>query len=1052
MIYAFGDFELDEERWELRENGNVLETPPKALEVLHHLLRFRERVVTKAELLDEVWTGTQVTEASLNNAISTVRRLLRDDGRAQALIRTTRSRGFRFTGEVTEILARKARVTTDPRTGSHRSASGFFVSTRAQQSDAPREIVGRESQLAALNGSLQKAIIGSGSVVLISGDPGIGKTRLLEEFEHDALRAAARVLWGWCWEEGGVPELWPWVRLLRGLESFVDEVAEGRGLSPASSAAWEYVGRILRHDSSADLPLVPLFQGEQAQFRFFDAVATALRALAEIQPLLLVLEDLHAADSATLLLLNFLSRELRRDRVLLVGAYRPDEIGALENKARLFRELIGAALTLKLDGLRQAQIGEMSRRHGLSLTERQIDALHRLTDGNPLFAQSVLSLLSAHQSALDADEIAALEMPPRLAEAIRKRIARTPARTRALLSIASVLGRQFHVRALEELGDVHGEDFAAALGCALASNILVEVPTAPGQFRFVHGLFREVLYADLPVAECSRLHRLAGEIFERVRDAMDGASHVLAHHFVKGAVGTTPEKAIFYSVEAAKYALSSFAYEEAATHYENALALLQFEQRDPRATCELLVALGYARRSAGSYAASVEAFTRAMTLARSIGDGLQLSRAALGYVHAHPETSRADMQMMQLLEEIIGVLGGLPDAQQPQAQELLAIARSRLSMSLSFTAGRDRCDAMSRDALALARKAGDPAALSYALHARHWAMWKPETLDERLTIATEMVELDPLLSDGERLTAARVCQLTDVLEMGDLPALDNAMRSHRCLAESFRDPMALWNADLFQSMRYILEGRFVEAEKLISVARSAGESLHPVNARAYFFSQMLRLRFEQGRLADFEPLLTAAVRADPDHVALRSNALGVYVELEREAEARTELQFLAKDGLANIANDWALLPCLAHLSMACAFLHERKVAELVMRRLAPYAGQHVVLGPAIVYLGPVDHYLGELNLCLGRWDDACQSFENAAWSSARLHARPIAAHARLELARARISRGKKRDVQLAFESCIESRSEAAHLGMTRLEQRAQALLANLKSGRQRAHR
>jgi hypothetical protein len=168
------------------------------------------------------------------------------------------------------------------------------------------------------------------------------------------------------------------------------------------------------------------------------------------------------------------------------------------------------------------------------------------------------------------------------------------------------------------------------------------------------------------------------------------------------------------------------------------------------------------------------------------------------------------------------------------------------------------------------------------------------------------------------------------------------------------------------------------------------------------------------------------------------------VELEWDSHAREQLDFLAHRELSRIVDDWALLPCLANMAAACRFLSDTRTAELVLARLAPLGGQHVVKGPAIVYMGPVDYYLGLSKACVRRWDQACECFERAVDTSERISARPMATRARLELARARLVRDRSNDVELAIETCAKARSDAAALGMAGVERRAQALLSDLE--------
>lgn len=492
--------------------------------------------------------------------------------------------------------------------------------TRAEVEEAePSQpaLVGREAELAALSERLAAAQAGHGSLALLAGEPGIGKTRLTEELAVTASRKGVTVLWGRCWEGEGAPPFWPWRQLLRSygeaLPPLTLRAELGLGAADIQQLVPELAERLgERPDGTAGSVQAPV-DPEAARFRLFDAVSRFLRNASQARPLLLVLDDLHWADVASLLLLQFLSRELGEAKLLVVGAYRDTDLDrrhplaealpALRRAPTFERVLLHGLSRQEVDRLLTLRAG-----HELDADGRQLaEALQRETEGNPFFIGESLRHL-AESGKLQQSEgrwtvaagINELGIPEGIREVIGRRLSRLAEETNRLLTVAAVIGREFDVAIVERVAAVDADAVDAALEEAEAARV-VQALGKGERYRFNHALIRETLYAELPTRRRVRLHRQVGEALEQqYARALEAHLSELAYHFLEGAVGSDIEKAVAYARRAAERAMAGYAYETAARQYELALAVLaDVDDEDAALRCDLLLALGDALRASG---------------------------------------------------------------------------------------------------------------------------------------------------------------------------------------------------------------------------------------------------------------------------------------------------------------------------------------------------------------------------------------------------------------------------------------------------------------------
>src|SRR5436190_10522513 len=471
--------------------------------------------------------------------------------------------------------------------------------------------VGRQHEIDDVSAAFDDALAGRGSLFLLVGGAGIGKTRLADELGRRAGTAGFTTYWGRCWEMGGAPVYWPWIQVLREIARDLPADSLMASAGPAAAAAAQLVPEL---GSGA-----PADEGDpaQARFRLFDAVTSVLKAASRAKPLLLVLDDLHMSDPSSLALLHFIARNLRGLRALIVGAYRPEEAQLATEVGQALGEVAREGTFLPLVPLERPQIAELvARFSGHAPDPELVKSIERTTEGNPLFVDELLRLL-VQRGDFAAAAGTVLPVPDTVKEVIRKRLGRLPPETRALLSAAAVIGRDFTTATLAALTEAAPPAVAGALAPAEASNAILA--TEPGAFRFSHVLVGETLYQDLPPARRQALHlQLAGLLEARGGDVLAEIAHHLLAALPAGDAGV----AVAAARQAADRAMAMLAFEDAAAMLETARgALHKADRLDARENLELRLRAGLAFLRAGQGDRGRALCAAAADEARRMGDG-----------------------------------------------------------------------------------------------------------------------------------------------------------------------------------------------------------------------------------------------------------------------------------------------------------------------------------------------------------------------------------------------------------------------------------------------
>ncbi len=881
--------------------------------------------------------------------------------------------------------------------------------------------VGRQRELGTLVEGLDSAVADRGRLILVGGEPGIGKSRLADELAGIARDRGIGVLWGRGWEDAGAPPYWPWVQALRALlRTVTPEAIHGYLGSGAADVA-----QILP-ELRTIIPDLPSRSpdSDAARFQLFDSTADLIRQAARERPILIVLDDLQAADTPSILLLQFLASQLSDMRLLIVGTYRDVELTPEHPLTPAIAEMARepSVRVIALRGLEAEAVAQViAATAGTAPTGRVAAAVLRATNGNPLFVGEAIRLLSAEGRLDDfggADELR-VAIPAGVHAVIARRIGYLGGPAIEALRLGSALGPEFSLDALARIGDV-GEDRALdMIDEAIEAGLLLPVAGGRGRYRFSHDLVRETLYDELPPGRRVRLHRrIAGELEVMYGPAVAEHLAELAFHYVQATVrpdGTAVDdapvgrKAIEYARRAGDQATAALAYEEAARLYRMALTVMALGgMADDDTQSEALLALGDVQMKAGDLDSARTSFHEAADIARRVGDGRQLARAALGSGGRHQWARPGnDTRLIPLLQDALVLLGG-------QDETLRARLLTRLACAWRSSPERRNDSAtLSRQAIDIAGRLADPATLVYTLTGRFWATWWPENPDEREAVAREVLAIAEPLGEGERIADAHFMSFLQLSEAGHIHEARAELLTLARVIEELRQPAEVWLAPVNRSALALLEGDYEDAEA--SIAQEARSQYWITPGRDELSAARMHgflLRREQGRVGEEETAVRQAIVDFPWYPMFRSVLVCLLLELGEVAESRAEFEQLAAGEFAALYRDNSWLFGISLAAEACALLGDASAAKVLLEQLAPFAGRHAI-AHAEGSVGAVDRYLGLLARTVDRLDEAERHLRAAITFNEQMGARPWVAHCQHDLAGVLRRRGRAGDAAAA---------------------------------------
>jgi class 3 adenylate cyclase len=913
-------------------------------------------------------------------------------------------------------------------------------------------LVGRDAEQEIIESVRSRAAEGHPQLVLIGGEPGIGKTRLAVQMAERAAGEGAVVLYGRCDEELGVPYQ-PMVQALSHLarNTPADRLHTDLGRYPAELV------RLVPEISELISDLGPPLQSdpETERYRLFDAVASWLESLSRRTPVVLVLDDLQWAVKPTLLMLRHLLGASDQTRLLILGTYRDTELG--QRATQPLREFLadtGRMPDVKrilLDGLDEAGVVaflEGAAGHQLDEGGRRLArTIGEQTGGNPYYVSEIVRLLVDSGDVVRRDgrwvadvEPERLNLPEGVREVIARRVDRLGLDVHDCLSVASVIGLEFDYEVLLAAGDLDEDRLCAALEEGCRARLLVEAPGL--RFRFAHSSVQTTLYEELSSLRRVRLHRAVGYALEKVYAArLDDHLAELAHHFSQAVVRADVDKAVDYGIRAGSRALGQLAPHEALRWLRGASELLErYGASDDPRWIDVLLAIGRAHWSAGEIDVDKPLLARAAGLARLARDAERLAEAALAFAGSRRpwwlEVGDVDKDAVGLLEE---ALEACPFGDSGVRVRLLGA----LGRELYFGDDVDRREQLSREAVAMARRLGDPATLALALVARHSAGWTPDNVQERLAIADEIALLADRLLDEELALAARTYRLMVAVQIGDRDLFDREIDALEQGASEVRLPFYRWLIKVCETSRAIIRSHLDRAEALALEALELGSQAqeHTI-APQVFGVHLMNIGQGRGTLAQIRPAVEAFAAQYPKIPAWRAALLTLASETGEDDGMRAIFEDLAVDDFARIPRDWLWHVVMFNLTRGCVHLRDRRRAAVLYELLAPYAGQHVVVGFTIQSNGPISAMLGQLSALTGDWERVVAHFEDALAETEEVGSPGWNARTRYEYACALLD-APAMELRARATPLLEAAAEgAAAVGWTKIVNGARALLAS----------
>jgi DNA-binding winged helix-turn-helix (wHTH) protein/tetratricopeptide (TPR) repeat protein len=983
VIYRFGQFELDEKAYTLTRSGQPLRLRPKLFDVLLHLIRHRDRVVTNRELLEAVWGPEHVTPSVVPWTISRLRSALGQQGDRQSPIATIPRRGYRFQDTLTSDAA--------PHEAPGARQAGEAERAACAASDAT--FIGRDAAFKTLNAALGTAQSGTGGLFLLVGEPGVGRTRCLQEFGRRA-KAEASVWSAACAHAPSTPPFWPWIQILHACarEDIDGSARRGRVESLLATLQNE-LGEIA--DDSADIRAFSLFA--QTCDLLVEEAAERTRVL--------LLDDLHDADKGSLQMLALLAPRLADCRLLIVGALQELSLAAERSHGAHLLGVRNQAHCIALAPWTRTEVGEfVSGSVPAEQRERVAEAIWRRAQGNPLFIQELLQHYRLHGGA--TGELAELELasgsrnlPTTLQNLIRHRLQSLTRKTTAVLGAASAIGRRFDLALLQRITNQPAAALLAALDRAQLLGV-VEPGERVADYSFKHELIRDAIYTDLPGQTRARLHLQLGEALE---DPTFGSvtPSILAWHFYCAAPVGGASRAVHHAMQAARDARRLAAYTDEVRYREWALEAQAFsENPSPAQRCELLIALAIARTDLGEADVARRHLVRAIEIAEAGNLPEPLARAAF--------ILRSSMLLFGVPDPL--ALHALEHARRDLPEDARAV-RARVASYLAsippYSQTPDQRQELLDEALSLARTSRDSTSLFDALRARCAALMHPDTLDELLKWSTELDALAERIGSPRMVHESQQYRYIALLQLGepieDSRIVEKIARSSG--KRTLREAKWLHRSLLVRHMLYM--GQLQKAEENFRQLRAHSGGVRSWLSDFHFAIGMALIRLERDGVKEYwGEFLDVTQGWQRSSRTLSALSMRMLLAQGRVAEVHAELERSAVDTLIRRPVGSGQLGVLSQLALVLVELGDRERCAVIYERMLPYA--HLTAVDEFWFaFGSVAYFLGVLAAACGDTEAARAHLEHALERNESLGYHVQAAWTRYELAKSLLACGER---------------------------------------------
>jgi predicted ATPase/DNA-binding CsgD family transcriptional regulator len=857
----------------------------------------------------------------------------------------------------------------------------------ADQQQSP--LTGRQDELRQLWDLFEASTTGHTRVVFVSGEPGIGKSRLLQELAVRAAQSGALVLRGGASEDEGMP---PYLPFLEALGTYIRATPLERLREQAGSMAPVLATilpelRVVLGERAGSYLLPP----DQERLRLFEAVGMLLAELSNMAPLLLLLDDLQWADPASLDLLRYAVRQQSTARLLILGAYRTGELASNLALERALLDLHRAHLltSLTIGPLVEEEIAALAQvRLGLPVDPRVARLLHIHSEGNPFFVEELLrawletGALEATAGRFTLVRELPNALPSGIVGVVRERLSRLPGATLDCLRAAALIGRAFDVTFLAEALGQHAEVVEESLLAAVQTGLLRGEPQ--GTYIFSHDKVRECLSLEILSVRRRRLHGYIGRILEAQTD-QGNAQHLadLAFHFTQSG---DRARGAHYARRAAEHAWQSSAFEDAMKHYRVAYELLPAEERERGS---VLLRLGEAAIWAGAEREAIAAFEEASDFFLGCQDQLNAARAAHGLGRAWGRLEAHDAAQAALKT----ALALLEDHSCPERAQVLLDLATLLAVSL----GKQREGvAYGEQAASLAHRLGDERLEAMANRTVGNLLMRENRLFEAITLIEEALSLAKITDDPTEASECCACLTLAYVWNGSFRKAQDIIRERLEWAKRSHEPYQARHVYSWLVMFTGLLGKFGEAEQWLAQAETALAPLISSEPRAFLHHARGWLAYTRGDYAEAEEQFSLAVelfrKLGPGALVWYLAPLGLAQLLQgKRREAASCINEVETLLTSQQEGAMVIADALSKLALMALLLGDRERVADYYPRLLPFQerGMEFLL----------DRVLGEMATSLGYWLQAQDHLRRAETMARREGADP-------ELARTLLAQGK----------------------------------------------
>jgi DNA-binding winged helix-turn-helix (wHTH) protein len=982
-MFRFGKFELCDETYELRRDGEPVSAEKKPIDIVLTLVRQRDRVVSRAELLSAVWPGVSVGPRVVDTAVYVARKTLGDDPDSPTMIKTVRGRGYRWIAPIVE---------------SRDVAQGGRTPLGA---DVP--ILGRNAEVVTFENALSLAASGSGSCLVFTGEPGIGKSRLLEELSSIATRLQAVVARSHCSPIPGMPALWPVRQILSALETSGDP-----GLEVVAPRCPE-LSVLLNGRTTSDFSTDRAPEDQKAtQLQTFASLATYVGN--SMVPVVVLVDDVQWADQTSMHVLSLLAEWARRLPLVLVMAGRD----GLSSDGAGNLDLLQSAST-RMSRLEPLGLAEV--RDYLSTVWRrdpatdEVSRFERLSGGNPLFLSLSFSCSSS-------------DLPESVRAAALRHAGQLDVASLEAVRDCAAAGNRVDIELMAEVMAVSTAELLETLAPSLQSGLMRSEGSRAVRFR--HSLVRDVLYEELSVPRRRALHaRLGLALLERIKQGRSECWDEAGFHLATSGDTSLGRSAVFCLGVAASVAYQCLALEDAVSRAETALDLADGSLPVPdEMVCNLMLVRGSALAALGSGQA-IEELRRALSIAISLERPDMIARVAFAVAPGLLSVQAGvwDPLTAGLLEE---ALRALPSGE----TEWTPLVEARLAQSLYWGPGTgSQRESLVASALKGVESSSDGFRESLVRASSSAALYSPESLGDRLAVPRPQLGENASALEVDTAFLLGMIRISSFLESGDADGVERELGWFAATLERWPSTPAKWYLGLYEAMVLLQRGELDGALESVRRAAVLGESVGDANAGLAVGAIALSVRYLRGEFGGLDDLIGDFAARFPRIPHWRGPQV-LFRLKSGDVDGATSLASVVVAESRQWPRNATWLAGVGLLAEAVAELGVEAWSTELVDLLAPFAGRLCVVGYGVSTWGTVDRILGRLELGLRRPAEAVAHFESAVKIEGNARLRPWKALSMGSLALALRARGRARDLEKAEHARAESQMLAKEFGMS----------------------